>query len=160
MLWLEVKATDAKGNTFNIPVKRKGFTGEGFTIATSAVKAYMAIGEILGKPDYIGIKRDGDIPDGSRIFRKPFFDPEGRITICQWYTANNTLVDYRIGPRETKIENYEWNIPEKAAKGPMTLSAELYYSQIPSSVGKFFNLPESEYAPILVNRATLTVDVK
>ena len=82
------------------------------------------------------------------------------MTICQWYTADNNLVDYRIGPRETKVETYTWRIPKNVAKGPLTIKATLYYSQVPSSVGKFMELPPEEYQPITVNQATVHLEVK
>ncbi len=159
MLWLEVWAIDNHGKRYPIAVKPKGFKGEEFTIADSNSIAYQAIGEIMEIKGFKGLKRDGNVPDGARIFRKPFFDPKGRMTVCQWYTANNTKVDYRIGPRETKIELYEWKVPE-GVKGTVKIEARLYYSQIPSSVGEFFNLPKDEYAPLLVNSATAIVTVK
>jgi hypothetical protein len=158
MLWLEVWAVDASGKSWHLPVNKKGFKGEEYTIADPNAYAYFAIGEIMEIKDFKGLKRDGDIPAGARIFRKPFFDPKGRMTICQWYTANNTLVDYRIGPRETKIETYTFQVPSEA-KGPIIIKAKLYYAQIPSSVGKFFKLPEEEYKPLLVNEAEMTINV-
>ncbi len=158
MLWLEVWAIDANGKSWHLPVDKKGFKGEEYTIADPNAYAYFAIGEIMEIKDFKGLKRDGDVPAGARIFRKPFFDPKGRMTICQWYTANNELVDYRIGPRETKIETYTFRIPAEA-KGPITIKANLFYSQVPSSVGKFFDLPEDEYAPILVNSAQITINL-
>ena len=82
------------------------------------------------------------------------------MTICQWYTKDNTLVDYRIKPRETKVEDYVWTIPSDLPKGKLTIKANLYYSQIPSSVGKFFELPETEYRPLLVDSAEMVLDVK
>ena len=160
MLWLEVWAIDANGKSYHIPVKSKGFKGEDYTIANSKTYAYQAIGEIKEIKGFKGLKRDGDIPDGARIFRKPFFDPKGRMTICQWYTKDNTVVDYRIGPRETKIENYVWELPSNLPKGKLTINANLFYAQVPSSVGKFFKLPESEYRPILVNTAKMVIEVK
>ncbi|WP_456433916.1 multiheme c-type cytochrome [Thermosulfuriphilus sp.] len=160
MLWLEVWAIDAQGKKFHLPVDKKGFKGEEFTIADSSVRAYQAIGEIMEIKGFKGLKRDGDLPDGARIFRRPFFDPKGRMTICQWYTKENTLVDYRIGPRETKVETYTWRLPKDVAKGPLTIEATLYYSQVPSSVGKFFELPAEEYQPIVVNKAILKLEVK
>jgi hypothetical protein len=160
MLWLEVWATDASGKRYSIPVDRKGFKGEKYTIADSRVMAYQAMGEIMGIKGFKGIKRDGNCPDGARIFRHPFFDPKGRMTICQWYTANNTLVDYRIAPRQTKIENYTWVVPENIALGPLTIKASLFYSQVPSSVGRFLKLPASDYTPILVNASHLKIEVK
>ncbi len=159
MLWLEVWAKDATGRKWHIPVDRKGFKGEEYTIADPNAYAYQAMGEILGIKNFKGVKRDGDVPAGARIFRKPFFDPKGRMTICQWYTKDNTLVDYRIGPRETKVETYTFRVP-KDVKGPITIEAKLYYSLVPSSVGKFLKLPKSEYTPKLVNEASLQLAVK
>ena len=160
MLWLEVVAIDANGKSYQIPVQPKGFKGEEYTIADSKAMTYQAIGEIMEIKDFKGLKRDGDIPDGARIFRKPFFDPKGRMTICQWYTKNNTLVDYRIKPRETKIEKYVWQLPKGLPKGKLTIRANLFYAQVPSSIGKFFKLPESEYMPMLVNSAEMTLNIK
>ncbi len=159
MLWLEVWATDTSGKRWHIPVRPKGFAMEEYTIASDA-RAYYAIGEIMGIKGFKGLKRDGNVPKGARIFRKPFFDPKGRMTVCQWYTAENTKLDYRIGPRETKVESYVWKLPNGVAKGKLKLTAKLYYSQIPSSVGEFFKLPKGEYAPMLVNSAEVMVDVK
>jgi nitrate/TMAO reductase-like tetraheme cytochrome c subunit len=158
MLWLEVTAIDAKGKTYNLVLHKKGFQGEEHTISDEKVLAYQAMGEIMGLKAFKGVKRDGDIPDGVRIFRKPFFDPKGRMTICQWYTAENTVVDYRIGPRETKVETYSWDIPKDISPGPVTIEATLYYSLVPSSVGEFLQLRPSEYAPIKVNTAILHMD--
>jgi hypothetical protein len=160
MLWLEVQAIDATGKGYQIPVDRKGFEGEEYTIADSGAMAYQAMGEIMEIKGFKGVKRDGNCPDGARIFRRPFFDPQKRMTICQWYTADNTLVDYRIGPMETEIENYTWAIPENIAPGAVTIKASLFYSQVPSSVGEFLELPADEYVPILVNTTTLILDVK
>ncbi len=159
MLWLEVWAVDATGKKWILPVDRKGFTGEEYTIADPKAYAYQAMGEIMEIPNFKGLKRDGDVPAGCRIFRKPFFDPKGRMTICQWYTAKNDLVDYRIGPRQTRIETYTWQVPS-SAQGPITIKAYLYYAQVPSSVGKFLKLPADEYKPILVNAAEIKLNVE
>ncbi|BAT71636.1 conserved hypothetical protein [Thermosulfidibacter takaii ABI70S6] len=159
MLWLEVWAIDATGKKWHIPVDKKGFKGEEYTIADPNALAYQAMGEIMGIKDFKGVKRDGDVPKGARIFRRPFFDPKGRMTICQWYTKDNTLVDYRIGPMEAKVETYTFKVP-KDAKGPITIEAKMYYSLVPSSVGKFLKLPETEYRPVLVNEARYTINLK
>jgi len=160
MLWLEVWAVDSAGHKYSIPVDKKGFKGEEYTIADSKVLAYQAMGDIMNIRGFKGIKRDGDVPDGARIFRKPFLDPKGRMTICQWYAAQNTLVDYRIGRRETKVEGYTWNVPTEIAPGPVTIKAILYYSLVPSSVGEFLKLPVSEYTEKVVNTGTLRVKVE
>ena len=107
--------TDAKGNTYTLPVDKKGFKGEEYTI-TSNELAYQDMGDMMmGLPDFKGVKRD-DIEEGQRIFRMPYFDPKGRLTIGQWNTASQG-VDYRIGPRETKIETYTWTLPQTLPEG-------------------------------------------
>ena len=160
VLWLEVQASDGQGEIFHIPVDKKGFSGEEFTIADSKAVAYQAMGEIMEVPGYKGISRDGNVPDGSRIFRRPFFDPQGRMTICQWFTKKNSDIDYRIGPRETKLETYTWNVPETVSPQTMIVTATLYYSLVPSSVGEFMKLPSYAYEPKVVNAATLALDIR
>jgi hypothetical protein len=160
VVWLEMKAEDEAGRTYHIPVNRKGFEGEAYTIADSKAIAYQAMGEIMEIEDYEGISRDGDLPDGARIFRRPFFDPKGRMTICQWYTKENTDTDYRFGPMETKFETYSWRLPRDLSDQAVTITATLYYSLVPSSVGKFLALPAYSYEPRLVNRASAEVTVK
>jgi len=44
--------------------------------------------------------------------------------------------------------------------GPVTIKASLFYSQVPSSVGEFLELPAYEYAPILVNTMILRLEVR
>jgi hypothetical protein len=160
MVWLEVKGADDKGHTFRLPVDKKGFSGEEYTIADSKAIAYQAMGEIMEVKGYKGVSRDGDLPDGARIFRRPFFDPKGRMTICQWYTAKNTDIDYRLGPLETKVETYTWKVPEDLAAQSVTITATLYYSLVPSSVGRFMTLPSYSYEPRLVNSTSTVVKVK
>jgi len=160
MLWMEVWAIDAMGKHYPIPVDPKGFHGEEYTIADPKAMAYQAMGEIMEIKDFEGLKRDGNVQEGARIFRRPFLDPKGRMTICQWYTENNTLVDYRIGPMETKIENYTWSVPAEVASGQLTIKASLFFSQVPSSVGEFLELPAFEYEPIPVNTATLILEAR
>jgi len=160
MLWLEVKGTDQKGRTFHLPVEKKGFSGEEYTVADSKAIAYQAMGEIMEVKEYKGVSRDGNLPDGARIFRRPFFDPKGRMTICQWYTAKNTDIDYRFGPLETKLETYTWSVPKDFSAETVTITATLYYSLVPSSVGEFMALPAYAYEPRVVNTASMVLDVK
>lgn len=160
MLWLEVGVRDSGGNVTPIAVERKGFAGEEYTIADSGAVAYQAMGEIMEISGYKGISRDGDIPDGSRIFRRPFFDPEGRMTICQWFTEKNSDIDYRIGPQQTVLETYSWNIPDSIPAGAATVTATLYYGLLPGSVGKFLELPAYSYEPKTVNTASLVLEIR
>jgi len=153
-LWLHVEAVDVNGKSYHLPVDIKGFPGEEYTI-TSHRLVYQDIGEIMDVPDFKGLSMDGDdVPEGDRAFRMPFFDPKGRMTIAQWNTARNDLVDYRIGPQETKIETYTWKIP-KDAKFPVKVVATLNYRLLPSSVARFLGVPEEEIRIFKVNENVL-----
>ena len=103
LLWLDGRAVDAAGRTYHLAVDRKGFEGEELTIASDTALAYQDIGDIQGLADFKGLLRDAPVPAGDRIFRLPYLDPQGRMTMQQWNTAS-LGVDYRLGPRETKIE--------------------------------------------------------
>ena len=157
IMWLHVEAVDADGNTHHLPVDRIGFEGEEYTIADDEARAYFDLGEILEIPDFGGLPRDG-VPAGDRIFRMPYFDPLGRMTICQWNTAS-LGVDYRIGPRETKIETYTWNLPDDLPEGMVTVTATMYYSKLVRPVGEFLEVPEDELEAVFVNRAETSFEV-
>jgi nitrate/TMAO reductase-like tetraheme cytochrome c subunit len=149
-LWLRVVATDAEGREYHLPVDRKGFEGEEHTI-TSNELAYQDMGPMVGDESFAGLPRDA-LPEGDRIFCLPYFDPQGRRTIAQWNTAKQGH-DYRIGPRETKIETYTWLVPDEAAIGPVRVGAELNYRRLVKSVADFLGVPDDETEVIEVNGA-------
>lgn len=148
ILWLNVEATDAKGNVYHLKVDKKGFEGEEYTIAGDYL-AYQDMGIPKKISDFKGVQRDG-VPAGNRIFRMPYFDPEGRMTIMQWNTAR-LGVDYRIGPRETKTEKFTFRIPASVPPGTMKVTATLNYQLLVKPVADFLKVPEEESAIILVN---------
>src|SRR6056297_1824508 len=111
IVWLHVEATDEKGNVFHLKVDKKDFEGEEYTIAGEEL-AYQDMGVPLGIENFEGLRREM-VPLGDRIFRMPYFDPQGRMTMMQWNT-DSLGVDYRIGPRETKLETFTFNIPYDA----------------------------------------------
>ena len=156
ILWLQVEATDAKGNTHILPVDKKGFEGEEYTIAGDYL-AYQDMGVPLDIKDFEGVQRDG-IPHGNRIFRMPYFDPEGRMTIMQWNTAS-LGTDYRIGPRETKIETYTFNLPYETAPGEMKVKAVLNYQLLVKPVADFLNVPEEESEIMVVNEHFTSLNI-
>ena len=155
-LWLHVEAVDANGKVYHLPVDRKGFEGEEQTI-TSNELAYQDIGEMIGDPEFKGLPRDA-LPEGDRIFCLPYFDPKGRRTIAQWNTAS-LGVDYRIGPRETKIETYTWTVPDDIPLGRVIVRAELNYRRLVKSVADFLGVPEDETEIIRVNDAETWFEV-
>lgn len=156
IVWMHVEATDSKGNIYHLPVDKKDFEGEEYTIASGEL-AYQDMGIALDKPNFEGVARE-EVPLGDRIFRMPYFDPQGRMTIQQWNTAS-LGVDYRIGPRETKIETCTFNVPYEAALGNLTVTAVLNYRKLVKPVGKFLNVPEEEYEIIKVNEHSTTVTI-
>jgi hypothetical protein len=155
--WLEVNAVDAKGNKYHLPVDKKGFAGEEYTISDENALAYQDLGIALNKPDFKGVARDG-IPSGNRIFRMAYFDPQGRMTMQQWNTAS-LGVDYRIGPRESKVETFTFRIPENCPPGKMKVTATLNYQLLVSSVAKLLGVPESEYEIIKINEHSTEITI-
>jgi hypothetical protein len=156
LVWLELVAIDENGTKYHIPVDKKGFPGEEYTISSKTF-AYQDMGVPLKDPNFKGLERD-DIPEGNRIYRMPYFDPQGRMTIQQWNTAS-LGVDYRIGPRETKIETFTFHIPDKIKSKELTFQATLYYQLLVSSVGKYLKVPEEEYRPLVVNTAYAKINI-
>lgn len=154
--WLQVEATDAKGNVYHLDVDKKGFEGEEYTISGDYL-AYQDLGEPLKIADFKGIQRDG-IPAGNRIFRMPYFDEQGRMTIMQWNTATQG-VDYRLGPRETKVENFTFRIPYDAAPGEMIVKAVLNYQLLVKPVADFLKVPSDESEIIKVNEHSTKVEI-
>jgi hypothetical protein len=154
--WLDVEATDAAGHTYHLAVDKKGFQGEEYTISGDYL-AYQDMGVPLGKPDFKGVQRDG-IPAGDRIFRMPYFDPQGRMTIQQWNTKSFGP-DYRLGPRETRLETFTFAVPQDVAAGELTVTATLYYSRLVKPVADFLGVPAEESAPVTVNRHSTTVQI-
>ena len=156
VVWLHVEAEDAKGNKFHLPVDKKGFEGEEYTIA-SEVLAYQDMGIPLGIENFEGVRRE-EVPIGDRIFRMPYFDPQGRMTIMQWNTAS-LGVDYRIGPRETKTETYTFQLPYETAPGNLKVTATMYYRLLVKPVAEFLEVPEEEYAALEVNSHSTEITV-
>jgi hypothetical protein len=156
MVWLHVEARDAKGNVYHLPVDKKGFAGEEYTIAANTL-AYQDMGIPLNIPDFKGIQRDG-IPVGDRIFRLPYLDPQGRMTIMQWNTAAQAT-DYRIGPRETKLETFTWSVPPACAPGLLTVKATLNFQKLPTPVTEFLGVPMEEAEIIEVNMHSTSLTI-
>jgi len=156
ILWLHVEAEDESGKVYHLPVDKKGFEGEKYTIASNE-KAYQDMGVPLEIEDFEGVQRE-DVPVGDRIFRMPFFDPQGRMTIMQWNTKE-LGVDYRIGPRETKLETYSFDIPYDIAPGKLKVTAVLNYRLLVKPVGELLEVPPEEYAIHEINRHSTEINV-
>ena len=150
IMWLDVIATDANGKEYRLPVDKKGFAGEEYTIAADEL-AYTDMGIPKQIAGFKGVQRDG-VPVGDRIFRMPYFDPNGVMTIMQWNTKSQGP-DYRIGPRETKIETYTWAMPDEMPVGKVQVKAVLNYQKLVKPVADFLGVPEEESEIVRVNQA-------
>jgi hypothetical protein len=154
IVWMHVEAVDAKGKVYHLPVDKKGFEGEEYTIGSDAL-AYQDMGIALDDPGFKGVLRDG-IPVGDRIFRMAYFDPQGRMTIQQWNTKSFGA-DYRIGPRETKVETCTFTLPFDIAPGKLTVTAILNYQKLVKPVADFLGVPAEEAEIIKVNEHSTTI---
>ena len=156
-LLLTVIAYDSEGNKYHLPVDKKGFEGEEYTISSNEL-AYQDMGMMMDIPDFKGVPRDSLPYEGDRVFRMPYFDPQGRMTIAQWNTKSQG-VDYRIGPRETKIETYTWELPYEIPAGKVRVVAEINYRKLVKSVGEFLEVPAEEMATQMINRSETWFEV-
>jgi len=156
IVWMHIEAVDSKGNVYHIPVDKKGFAGEEYTIGSNAL-AYQDMGIALNDPNFKGVQRDG-IPVGDKIFRMSYFDPQGRMTIQQWNTKS-LGVDYRIGPRETKLETCTFTLPNNVAPGKLKITAVLNYQKLVKPVADFLGVPEEESEIIKVNEHSTYVNI-
>ena len=156
IVWLHVTAVDAAGKEYHLSVDKKGFAGEEYTIAAD-VLAYQDMGIPKGIPNFAGVQRDG-VPIGDRIFRMPYFDPDGNMTMMQWNTKS-LGVDYRLAPRETKIESFTWQLPDEIPAGKVTLKAQLNYQRLVKPVADFLKVPADESEIVPINVATTWVEV-
>ena len=156
IVWLHMEAVDSEGKRYHLPVDAKGFAGEQYTIAAD-VLAYQDMGVALDRPDFPGVQRDG-VPVGDRIFRMPYFDDQGRMTIQQWNTVA-LGVDYRIGPRETKVESFTWEMPDDIAPGRVEFHAVLNYKRLMDPVAELLSVPADETQTVLINTADTWIEV-
>ena len=159
VVWLHVEAADSAGRSFHLPVDPKGFEGEAFTIASADALAYQDIGDIKDLADFPGLKRDGMVPAGDRIFRLPYLDPQGRMTIAQWNTASFGP-DYWLAPLRSVNETFTWQLPKSVAHGPVTVTATVWYSRLVSSVADYLKVPAEEAEPVMMSRHTTTFEVR
>ena len=156
IVWLHVEAVDSKGKAYHLPVEKKGFDGEEYTIGADTL-AYQDMGIALNDPNFPGVQRDG-IPVGDRIFRMPYFDPQGRMTIQQWNTKSQG-VDYRIGPRQTRLETFMFKVPDDIPAGAVKVTAVLNYQKLVKPVADFLKVPEDEAEIIKVNEHFTVINV-
>jgi len=138
-LWLTLEAVAPDGSATRIPAQlAPGDSPEKRYSLTSNQLAYQDMGPMMGKPDFAGAAREA-LPEGDRIYRMMFLDPQGRPTIAQWNCASQPF-DNRLRPLETRVEVYTWTVPVEMQVGPLALRATLRYRKLPQSVADLFQL--------------------
>jgi len=80
------------------------------------------------------------------------------MTIQQWNTKS-LGTDYRLGPRETKLEKFVFKLPADMPAGPLTVKATLNYQKLMKPVADFLGVPADEAEIIAVNDHSTTIDV-
>jgi len=155
VVWLHVTAVDAGGASYHLVVDSKGFKGEEMTIASADALAYQDIGDIKGIENFQGLKRDGQVPAGDRIYRLPYLDPQGRMTVAQWNTAAFGP-DYRLAPLAAKNETFTWKVPKTVAPGPVKVTATVWYSRLIGTVASYFEIPAEEIEAVKMGEHTTT----
>jgi len=80
------------------------------------------------------------------------------MTIQQWNTKS-LGVDYRIGPRETKLETCSFTLPDKIAPGELKITAVLNYQKLVKPVADFLGVPAEESEIVKVNEHSTFINV-
>ena len=88
VLWAARDGARRQGADLPPAGRPEGLRGRGVHDRRRDALAYQDIGDIQGLAGFAGLKRDGEVPAGDRIFRLPYLDPKGRMTIAQWNTAS------------------------------------------------------------------------
>lgn len=156
-LWLRVEAVDADGKTYHIPAPlAEGDTPEKSYSVTTNRPAYMDLGMMMGLSGFKGIARDA-LPEGDRLFRKVFLNPDGEETIAQWYTVDTDVFDNRLKPFHAVEERYLWTIPENFARGTATITATLNYRRLPQSVADLVEIGEVPILHVAADKVIIEV---
>ncbi len=155
-LWLTLEAVPRGSKPIRIPAGlAAGDDPQKRYSLTSNEPAYQDMGPMMGKPDFPGVPREA-LPEGDRIYRLMFLDPQGRPTIAQWNCGSQPF-DNRLKPLETRVEVYRWRAPEDTPAGPLALRATLRYRKLPQSVADLFDLGEMAITEVATAHAVVTV---
>jgi nitrate/TMAO reductase-like tetraheme cytochrome c subunit len=155
-LWLTLEAVASDGSRTRIPAQLAPADNPTKRYSlTSNQLAYQDMGVMMGKPDFPGVAREA-LPEGDRIYRMMFLDPQGRPTIAQWNCASQPF-DNRLKPLESRTEVYKWTVPAGTQGGSLTLRATLCYRKLPQSVADLFGLGEIPIVEVAAAEADIMV---
>lgn len=126
LLWLEVAA---KVGDRTIPLEAVASTEQG---------AYDVAGKGLFDREIL----NGDVPDGSRIYRSVFLDSAGRQSLSS-YNVAKIAFDNRLNAGEVREETYRVKLPS-GVSGKAVFEAHLKYLSYPSSFTGRYGLEKAE----------------
>jgi len=133
-LWLHVEMIDAAGKHYHVKAAlAKGDTPEKRYSVADNRPAYKDLGDMMGLKEFKGIPRDS-LPEGDRMYRKVFLNPDGEVTTAQWFAKRTDVFDNRLAPLKVRTEVYEWQVPKNIPKGTLRVRATLNYRRLPQSV--------------------------
>jgi hypothetical protein len=156
-VWLHVEIEDPDGKRHHVKAAlAPGDNAKNSYSVAHNRPAYKDLGEMMGIDGFDGIPRDA-LPEGDRLYRKVFLNPDGEETIAQWFAKRTDVFDNRLEPLKARTEGYEWSVPEKTAEGVLNVEATLSYRRLPQSVA---DLVEIGTVPVIeIGKARAAVRV-
>lgn len=98
----------------------------------------------------------GLVPDGSRLYRSVFLDPEGWETLA-FYDAAERVFDNRLASGEVRREEFTGRVPGDAAGTDLVISVEVFYLRYPPGFAADLGQPTVE--PVRVASASTAVPI-
>jgi hypothetical protein len=157
-LWLHLEARDAKGKIYHIkaPLAPGDTPDRSYSVSTNRL-AYKDLGYMMGIKNFKGIPRDA-LPEGDRLFRKVFLNPQGDETTAQWYAVDTEVFDNRLSPLKAHLEYYSWSVPSDVANGELTITADLNYRRLPQSVADLVDIGEVPVLDVAQDQITIQIN--
>ncbi|MCF8063153.1 MAG: hypothetical protein K9M82_11595, partial [Deltaproteobacteria bacterium] len=156
-VWLHVEIEGPEGKRYHVKASLAPGDSEEkrYSVAVNR-PAYRDLGEMMGLEKFEGIPRDA-LPEGDRLYRKVFLNPDGEETIAQWFAKRTDVFDNRLDPLEARLETYEWTVPEELPEGDLTIEASLSYRRLPQSVADLVEIGTVPVIEIGKSQATVRV---
>ncbi len=157
IVWMHVEAMDSKGNVYHLPVDKKGFAGEEYTIGADTL-AYQDMGIALNDPDFKGA------PAGRHPRRRPHLP---HALLRSPGPHDHPAVEHEVpgvglparAARDQARDVHLHGCPTDVALGELTVTAVLNYQKLVKPVADFLGVPPDEAEVVEVNRHATTVTV-
>ena len=154
---MHVEAVDAKGTVYHLPVDKKGFAGEEYTIGADTL-AYQDMGIALNDPGLQGRparrhpRRRPHLPHG--LFRSPGPDDHPAV---EHEVARHRLPHRAAGDQARDLHLHA--CPTASPSATLKVTAVLNYQKLVKPVADFLGVPPDEAEIIEVNRHSTTIKI-